>query len=191
MHHSKSLKFPADGNLTENYISLIKGLLTDQNSRLGYRQIINHPLFKETDWTNLREQVPPFVPKVNSIDDTSNFLEVETKKSTPSIDNFKSKTQFSGRNLPFVGFTYTNINPEMHNITVLKRSEEEMLETRKKQVESLQKMLAKAESSTQEYDALEQKYEECVRKLEGVESVRDKLEKDIAASLAETNVSCF
>lgn len=182
------MKFPNDVNLSEDYVNLIKNLLTDQNDRLTYKQIVDHNLFKDVDWIGLREQVPPFVPKVSGTDDTSNFLEVENKKTTPSIDNFKSKLTFSGRNLPFVGFTYTNADTDVTNITVLKRTEEELLENRKREVESLQKKLAKAEYSNKEYEALEAKYEECFRKLGSVESVRGKLEKSLSTSIADVAV---
>lgn len=143
---------------------------------------------------NLREQVPPFVPKVNGVDDTSNFLDVETKKSAPSMDNFKTKTQFSGRNLPFIGFTYTQdiISDEVNNLNssfAIRRSDETILENKKKQVESLQKRLAKVECSSKEYETLEKKYEDSQRKLESMETVRSSLEKELATSIAENSVS--
>lgn len=148
------------------------------------------------NWLNLREQVPPFVPKVNGVDDTSNFLDVETKKSVPSMDNFKTKTQFSGRNLPFIGFTYTHdiVADEANHLNssfALQRSDEAILENKKKQVESLQKRLAKVECSSKEYETLEKKFEDSQRKLESVETVRNSLEKDLATSIAENSVSNF
>lgn len=188
MNHQTHLKFPPNAPVTTAYATLIKSLITDQQNRIGYKQILDHALFKETDWTNLRNETPPFIPKISSVDDTSNFLEVDAKKPAPNIDNFKTKTQFSGKNLPFVGFTYADCGDGL-NVTVLTKSEEEVVRSRKKEVESLQKMLAKAESSSKEYEALEGKYEECLRKLDGVESVREKVEKDLSAALADVAVS--
>lgn len=52
--------------------------------------------------------VPPFVPVVKGVDDTSNFVEFEKEPPIPSIENFKMKREFSGNNLPFVGFTYVH-----------------------------------------------------------------------------------
>lgn len=49
---------------------------------------------------------PPFVPIVNSVDDTSNFEEFENERRLPNVDAFRTRQGFSGRNLPFVGFTY-------------------------------------------------------------------------------------
>lgn len=52
-------------------------------------------------------EVPPFVPSLNSSDDASNFTEVERKRSTPIVDSKDSKKHFSGDNLPFIGFSYS------------------------------------------------------------------------------------
>ena len=51
---------------------------------------------------------PPFIPTVTSSDDTSNFDEFEKAKRGPEVEDFTKKTtSFTGRDLPFVGFTYT------------------------------------------------------------------------------------
>lgn len=49
---------------------------------------------------------PPYVPTVTSGDDTSNFDEFEPE-SRPYIGDLKGRKEFTGKNLPFVGFTYT------------------------------------------------------------------------------------
>ena len=49
---------------------------------------------------------PPFVPHVSSLDDTSNFEEFEKKRYQPSFEDFNTSKEFSGKDLPFVGFTY-------------------------------------------------------------------------------------
>lgn len=59
--------------------------------------------------------VPPFVPVVRGVDDTSNFVEFEKEPQIPSIENFKMKREFSGNNLPFVGFTY------IHDVDVISK----------------------------------------------------------------------
>jgi citron Rho-interacting kinase len=45
---------------------------------------------------------------VNGTDDTSNFVEFEHEPPPLSIENFKTKKEFSGNNLPFMGFTYVH-----------------------------------------------------------------------------------
>ena len=52
--------------------------------------------------------VPPYVPTISSIDDTSNFDEFESESSGPRIEDFmKGKEGFNGKNLPFIGFSFT------------------------------------------------------------------------------------
>ena len=50
---------------------------------------------------------PPFIPTVTSKDDTSNFEEFDKARPKPFVEDFKSKAEFSGKDLPFIGFTYT------------------------------------------------------------------------------------
>ena len=50
---------------------------------------------------------PPFIPTITSKDDTSNFDEFEKAQPPPSLDQYKRKTEFSGKDLPFIGFTFT------------------------------------------------------------------------------------
>ena len=52
--------------------------------------------------------MPPYVPTISSIDDTSNFDEFESESSGPRIEDFmKGKEGFNGKNLPFIGFSFT------------------------------------------------------------------------------------
>ena len=52
--------------------------------------------------------VPPYVPNINREDDTSNFDDFETENSGPRIGDFmEKKPGFQGKNLPFIGFTFT------------------------------------------------------------------------------------
>ncbi|XP_018320783.1 citron Rho-interacting kinase [Agrilus planipennis] len=188
INHSNSWKYPSDIVLSQAYVSLTKALITDQNSRLDYKQIIQHDLFKNVNFNTLKDQVPPFVPKVLSVDDTSNFSDVVKRKSQPDIENFKSKTQFSGRNLPFVGFTYIKETQDkdsndkvLPNVTVKDERVQHLL----KDIDSLQRELNNQKDVLSEKNSLETKlYEKC-RKLESVQNVRDRLERDLANSIAE------
>lgn len=190
MNSKSNLKFPPDVVLSQAYVSFVKALITEQKSRLSASQIRKHDLFKNTHFDTLRDQVPPFVPKITSVDDTSNFTDVPTKKKTPPIENFKKRTQFSGRNLPFVGFTFTHDGFE-GNFDRKIVAKDEVVEGLKSEVESLRRKLVKNEDFDQERDALERKLEERSRKLESIESLRDRLEKDLANNIAENVVSFF
>lgn len=188
MCHSNNIKFPTDIILSQAYISLVKGLLTDQTSRYDYNKIINHPLFKNMDLNGIRDQVPPFVPNIASVDDVSNFSDIQPKRSVPDIENFKTKTKFSGRNLPFIGFTFT---PQLHdkrenyitNLTV----NDSVVQKLKSELEALQRKLLRTEEASKEHEVLDRKLEEKSRKLESLEALRDKLERDLASSISETS----
>ncbi|XP_035226847.1 citron Rho-interacting kinase-like [Stegodyphus dumicola] len=108
MNFKNSLNFPPEeSEVSEMLIDLIKNLLQEASLRFGYDQLIVHPLFIDIDWNNIRHTAPPFVPNVSSVDDTSNFDDFEPE-NRPSIGDLKSKREFSGKNLPFIGFTYTS-----------------------------------------------------------------------------------
>lgn len=40
------------------------------------------------------------------MDDTSNFDEFEKVRYQPTVEEYKSQSEFSGRDLPFIGFTF-------------------------------------------------------------------------------------
>lgn len=122
MNFSAKLSFPLECEISKEYKLLIGALLTDANVRLGYQGCLEHAFFKNIDWNIIRDMAPPFVPRTNSIDDTSNFIEFEHKNHVTSMDNYKKKMHFSGRNLPFIGFTYTPNVPEFEISFRLKSS---------------------------------------------------------------------
>ena len=58
-------------------------------------------------WHLIIAATPPFIPTVNGKDDTSNFDEFEKERDPPYYDGFRTRREFSGKDLPFLGFTYT------------------------------------------------------------------------------------
>jgi len=57
---------------------------------------------------------PPFIPRVTSDDDTSNFEDFEKVKSVKfaaSAAAVDRNTGFTGKDLPFIGFTFTKMFP--------------------------------------------------------------------------------
>ena len=54
---------------------------------------------------------PPFIPTINSNDDVSNFEEFPAVKPRPRLDDPRAAAGFTGKNLPFVGFTFTKAFP--------------------------------------------------------------------------------
>ena len=59
--------------------------------------------------------MPPYIPSVCAPDDTANFDEFETQRDcgddhlTPPLSQ-RGQRGFSGRTLPFVGFTFTRMD---------------------------------------------------------------------------------
>ncbi|XP_070571678.1 citron rho-interacting kinase-like isoform X2 [Ptychodera flava] len=107
MNFKKSLKFSPDIIISKEARQLVKELLSEKDERLGYEELGCHAFFADIDWTTIRQIAPPFVPTVGSVDDTSNFDEFEPEVELPDFENMRKKKEFSGKDLPFVGFTFT------------------------------------------------------------------------------------
>lgn len=110
-----NLKYPEGLEVTRSFRTLIDGLVTKRSKRLNYDQIVVHPYFKDVDWDNLRHQVPPIIPTLSGKDDTSNFEDIEKKgrrstftKSSKSNAGFSKGNDFSGQNLPFIGYSFVH-----------------------------------------------------------------------------------
>jgi len=53
---------------------------------------------------------PPFIPHITSDDDTSNFDDFEIVKSVHfAAESYERNTGFTGKDLPFIGFTFTRM----------------------------------------------------------------------------------
>jgi len=113
MDHTDKFAFPSpDEGITasENAKDLLCKLICDRSIRLGKNGLSDfrsHPFFEGIQWETIRDQVPPYVPEIQSPTDTSNFPdqleEYRIIKDPPPTGN----NVFTGKHLPFVGFTYT------------------------------------------------------------------------------------
>ncbi|KAG8455787.1 hypothetical protein GDO86_001833 [Hymenochirus boettgeri] len=106
MHFQRFLKFPEEPKISNNLLDLIQSLICLQKERLKYEDLCCHPFFSQTDWDNLRNTPPPFVPTLKSDDDTSNFDEPEKNLRILPPSCQLSSAGFSGEDLPFVGFSF-------------------------------------------------------------------------------------
>ncbi|XP_028400493.1 citron Rho-interacting kinase-like isoform X3 [Dendronephthya gigantea] len=108
MNFKESLSFPTGFKATAAIKGLIRGLLTDLENRFGFEHLLKHSFFKDVKWSSLATEQPPYIPTIAGVDDTSNFDEFDPEEDQPT---FGSKTPmkkaFSGKNLPFIGFTFT------------------------------------------------------------------------------------
>lgn len=188
INHEKHLKFPSDLVISQAYISLVKHLITDKKRRYNYQQIVQHALFKNLDVNTLRDQIPPYIPKITSDDDLSNFSDVRPKRNEPNLENFKRKVHFSGRNLPFIGFTFIRDNTAEDYSSSYTRNikiKDETLQDLKNEVKSLSKEILKKDGIIAEKHDLEKKLQEKTIKLESVQHLRDKLEYDLSKTMSE------
>ncbi|CAG4960610.1 unnamed protein product [Parnassius apollo] len=115
MNHARCFHCPPPDELaaqvSEEAIDLIRRLICSSENRLGkngLQDFKSHPWFTGLDWDNLREMQAPFVPDVSSPTDTSNFDVDDTDvRLSEAVPPPPPSAAFSGRHLPFVGFTFT------------------------------------------------------------------------------------
>uniref|UniRef100_A0A1B0EWQ0 non-specific serine/threonine protein kinase n=1 Tax=Lutzomyia longipalpis TaxID=7200 RepID=A0A1B0EWQ0_LUTLO len=166
------LKYPEHLVTSEPFRHLIENLLTGPETRLTHAKILKHPFFRGIKWAELRHQPPPIIPMLKSDDDVSNFEDVDRKSRR---NTFVSKSgssvarigEFSGENLPFIGYTYIHEEatedpqrPEKHHEVKVK----EMKRLGKAQCEeicSLQNKLLGAEKKIRESMSAEKNLREC------------------------------
>ncbi|OWF44281.1 Citron Rho-interacting kinase [Mizuhopecten yessoensis] len=106
MNFKKCLKFPENHHVSSSGVSLIRSLLAEKDDRLSFRDITKHKFFCSINWDDIRQETPPFVPHLSCLDDTSNFEELERVRYQPTFEDFQKPQEFTGKDLPFVGFTY-------------------------------------------------------------------------------------
>ncbi|XP_055624614.1 citron rho-interacting kinase [Toxorhynchites rutilus septentrionalis] len=115
--HIAKLQYPAHVSVSSHYRDLIDRLVTKASNRISYAEIRRHPFFSDINWEKLRYRIPPIIPNVSSDDDISNFEDVDksfkrnafTSKPTYPINKVND---FSGQNLPFLGYTYVYEEPD-------------------------------------------------------------------------------
>lgn len=69
--------------------NIICGLLQPVEKRLTYEKLIRSDYFNCVSWECLRKRDPPFVPSLNSAEDTSYFCTFDIQRPTPKIEDFK------------------------------------------------------------------------------------------------------
>uniref|UniRef100_A0A1Q3F717 non-specific serine/threonine protein kinase n=1 Tax=Culex tarsalis TaxID=7177 RepID=A0A1Q3F717_CULTA len=108
---TKKLEYPAHVSVSSHYRDLIDRLVTKVSNRMGYAEIKRHPFFSDVNWDKLRYRIPPLIPTVSSDDDTSNFEDVDKSLKRNAFSSkptypISKVNDFSGQNLPFLGYTY-------------------------------------------------------------------------------------
>ncbi|CAK87007.1 unnamed protein product (macronuclear) [Paramecium tetraurelia] len=125
-HH---FKIPKEQKISSQCQDLILKLISDPSERLGDpSKIKKHPFFCGIDWTNLRNQKPPYLPDKKKL--TSNFDKFEEKEPWKHIvhnekDANQEENKATSENKKyFYGYTYKrNYDAE---ISPIKRALEEL-----------------------------------------------------------------
>ncbi|XP_022099481.1 citron Rho-interacting kinase-like [Acanthaster planci] len=202
MDFKNKLKFPSEPEVSHHAKNLMQNLLSDKLSRLGYEGLGCHPFFSSIEWATLRQSVPPFVPTVTSVDDTSNFdeFDIEPPQSRSNFDT--TKHGFSGRDLPFIGFTYTK---ELVNVSAVenlrnsanqecaspmtKSNLERRLAAKTQELQDIHSKYHHTESSqaalTKQVAELQGAVRDKTTSLKAAQAEKTALEKDLALSVAE------
>ncbi|CAH3013773.1 unnamed protein product [Porites evermanni] len=112
MNYKSSLKFSKDVQVSKNAKDMIFNLCTESKDRMGYEGLTCHQFFTGTDWNNLQDTVPPYVPNLDGAADVSHFDEFEPESPDPifHLEKYRSAHEdkgFTGKDLPFVGFTFS------------------------------------------------------------------------------------
>lgn len=105
-HPQRSTTF--DMQFSPNLASLLKGLFVkNPKKRLGFngaQEIKTHPWFDKVNWDNIYNKViqAPFVPKVKSETDTSNF---DVEFTSEAIESYQDAESFSEQ-ANYAGFSF-------------------------------------------------------------------------------------
>ena len=97
VHYQKYLKIPDQIKISNDAEKLIFGFLTEPKKRLGINgidEIKKKPFFKNFDWDKIRDMSPPFIPKLDSPEDTRYFLH---EKNINGINNLTSNKRITNR----------------------------------------------------------------------------------------------
>uniref|UniRef100_A0A8C2M6V0 Citron Rho-interacting kinase n=1 Tax=Cricetulus griseus TaxID=10029 RepID=A0A8C2M6V0_CRIGR len=181
MNFQRFLKFPDDPKVSSELLDLIQSLLCGQKERVKFEGLCCHPFFTRTDWNNIRNSPPPFVPTLKSDDDTSNFDEPEKNSWVSSSPCQLSPSGFSGEELPFVGFSYSKA------LGLLGRSESVVsgLDSPAKTSSMEKKLLIKSKELQDSQDKchkMEQEMTRLHRRVSEVEAVLSQKEVELKAS---------
>ncbi|CAH1802517.1 unnamed protein product [Owenia fusiformis] len=193
MNFKKNLTFPKGENVSKSARDLIKRLLCKAEDRFTYKQICTHDLFDDIDITNIRQTKPPYIPTVTGQDDTSNFEEFDKEREHPSFLDDNSRKIFSGRDLPFVGFTFTKPlegerslkSQESFSSPRVSTKLEHKLTIRSKELMTMREKYSKLEEEGSSAKMMKEKVSGLEDELLKVRTERDVFEKDLATYITE------
>ncbi|RVE50300.1 hypothetical protein evm_005135 [Chilo suppressalis] len=152
---------PSPNGPSNEWRALVAGLLrVTPAKRYSYLDTLQHAALAHTAMHSIREQAPPWVPRLRGAEDASYFSVEPRASAPPSAAPFRSRPPFAGQ-LPFVGYSYVALEENddstggfnaSHDCTAIDlatfKSAEKLAIMRGREVASLQSKLAAAEAAT-------------------------------------------
>ncbi|XP_050431701.1 citron Rho-interacting kinase-like [Adelges cooleyi] len=161
------LKYPTFSNITPAYKQMIECLVCHVEKRFTVDMMIDLDIFSKINFNTLHDQVPPYIPSLSSDKDVSNFPIHERDRPTLNMHNFKKPKQFSGRDLPFIGFTYSLQVPKRNQQHYISSPElETTIRIKRKELEDAHVLIQAYEEKISEYDEMMIANEERIKKME-------------------------
>jgi len=111
MRWKEELKIPNEAVISPEAEDLIKRFICEPEDRIGTvgtKQIKDHPFFRGTPWTSIRQTKAPIDPGVKSIDDTSNFDKFP-ESDKPEVDGVALD---KSKDWVFSGYTYKRFDSD-------------------------------------------------------------------------------
>uniref|UniRef100_A0A8C4QQ41 non-specific serine/threonine protein kinase n=1 Tax=Eptatretus burgeri TaxID=7764 RepID=A0A8C4QQ41_EPTBU len=204
LNYQSPLHLPDHPFVSTEFADLLHGLLCDQAKRLDYEHLICHPFFSGVDWGTIRQTPPPFVPTLLGDDDTSNCEEMGHKQGLAALwsPGQLRPPGFSGRELPFVGYSYSRALPSLTcsdsvmsalDSPAKQKAIEKKLQIKTKELQNAQdrchKMAQELEGQQRKVGELEETLQHRNNEVKTLEIERGVLERDLAMYITECNVS--
>lgn len=151
MNFKKCFEIPEGANISSEALDLLFKLINDADTRLGkngVEEIKVHPFFRNVDWKHIRKTKAPYIPRLKSDIDTSNFGKFD-EISNWHEDYLKeyrqnNKRKERGKDFFWIGYTFK----KPHNYENSKQIEE-IFERLKKKKEAEGKRMFSAEKIDQ------------------------------------------
>jgi len=105
IHWKEYLKFPKNIPVSNDSISLMKGLICDPDERLDFEAIKTHRFFSGINWNNIQNELSPCKPQLTDDTDTSNFGEFSPRNEEKSKKTEKQTDDIA--RIAFLGFELT------------------------------------------------------------------------------------
>ncbi|KAF6762245.1 AGC/NDR protein kinase [Ephemerocybe angulata] len=111
MQWQQYLFFPDDVHLSAEAQNFVTRLITWAEQRLPVEEIKRHPFFFGVDWNTIRQIDSPFVPRLNSITDTSYF---PTDEIDQVSEDASGDSTAADKDLAFLGYTFKRFSVSSH-----------------------------------------------------------------------------